>query len=642
MDWSEKYIEHTRRIKILSGPPMDVHTDGSEFYAKFQENFSLIRELLIENKAIIKEEIDPYLKGEKRLDKQTEDSFDSFIEEMNASDTIMSLDFMLCAKIEDMLIKSAKKKSDEHTLFMRMDMLTVIYSKFCITTYMVETKQKIYEFRQRAIEACRYCISYTKKNKWAKATDEEKIIALRDKNFFSAFYSQAMLSTEDFNKMYECIKEAQSISANPYYQNSWPENYDIAFYNIVTDYRLMDMSLVGKIQKLPAKLYEESYGASCRFLLANLPLKPENRYDYSLEVALVCHLELRYLTGRIDYGKLEKLQLKHFHASIKKRKRVTNIYDILSIFQLYTETAATLTENARNNAHIAESYGLLLDVLPEILFSGDYLDVIYAYFASFISKYIDTPQGEKFEDYVIHYFAMIHPPTFVHSRMVAEITAAIAEKLIEEKPETFIGILGAENVREVTEKKHDILKFAKKCGLYHDIGKSTCLPIITIYYRSIYDSEFDTVKLHAVSGYRLLMKHASSKAYAETALLHHVWYDGTKGYPLEEGQKVYDNHIDGKYILAPKRSELKQKGITDIVAVADSIDAATDTVGRSYSVGKTFVQVKDEIQAGAGTRYSPLVAGTLNDTGLCDRLREILGAGRKNYYFWVYDVYLNK
>ena len=56
-----------------------------------------------------------------------------------------------------------------------------------------------------------------------------------------------MLSTEDFNKMYECIKRSiLTISANPYYQNSWPENYDIAFYNIVTDYRLMDMSLVGK------------------------------------------------------------------------------------------------------------------------------------------------------------------------------------------------------------------------------------------------------------------------------------------------------------------------------------------------------------------------------------------------------------
>ena len=68
-------------------------------------------------------------------------------------------------------------------------------------------------------------------------------------------------------------------------------------------------------------------------------------------------------------------------------------------------------------------------------------------------------------------------------------------------------------------------------------GKVPAFPIITIYYRSIYDSEFDTVKLHAVSGYRLLMKHASSKAYAETALLHHVWYDGTKDIRLKKGRK---------------------------------------------------------------------------------------------------------
>ncbi len=50
----------------------------------------------------------------------------------------------------------------------------------------------------------------------------------------------------------------------------------------------------------------------------------------------------------------------------------------------------------------------------------------------------------------------------------------------------------------------------------------------------------------------------------------HLWYDGSRGYPA-----AFDT------------SQSPLKVIIDIVAIADCMDAATDSVGRSYNRGKT-------------------------------------------------------
>ncbi len=47
--------------------------------------------------------------------------------------------------------------------------------------------------------------------------------------------------------------------------------------------------------------------------------------------------------------------------------------------------------------------------------------------------------------------------------------------------------------------------------------------------------------------------------------------------------------------------------------MADAIDAATDTLGRSYKRAKRFEQVYEELLAGSGTRYSPAIVGVLRD-----------------------------
>ena len=49
------------------------------------------------------------------------------------------------------------------------------------------------------------------------------------------------------------------------------------------------------------------------------------------------------------------------------------------------------------------------------------------------------------------------------------------------------------------------------------------------------------------------------------------------------------------------------------MTVADVLDAATDDVGRCYSVAKTLAQVTQELQKDSGRRYAPDVVRLLED-----------------------------
>lgn len=105
------------------------------------------------------------------------------------------------------------------------------------------------------------------------------------------------------------------------------------------------------------------------------------------------------------------------------------------------------------------------------------------------------------------------------------------------------------------------------------------------------------------------------RRYANIAKGHHKWYDNTKGYP--------EDFDTGK---------VPEKVIIDLVAVADCIDAATDTVGRSYNRGKTLDDMKAELTEGAGTRYTPYIVELLEDEKVCRDITYILTQYRERLY----------
>lgn len=222
---------------------------------------------------------------------------------------------------------------------------------------------------------------------------------------------------------------------------------------------------------------------------------------------------------------------------------------------------------------------------------------------------------------MLQYLLASHKPTYVHSLMVAHLTQVCLARLLETRPETLIGLAGYQTVEELQQHAADLCTMAYECGLYHDIGKNSVTMYIGINARRLLDEEFACIQLHPAFGYHLLAACGHEKDLAQAALFHHRFYDGSGGYPKEYGSC---------------RPEMK--AIVDILNVADSLDAATDNVGRCYTVAKPLETLLEEFYAQRGTRYAPYVVQLFEDPAFRKQLEEELYETRKKVYLEVYHT----
>lgn len=169
-----------------------------------------------------------------------------------------------------------------------------------------------------------------------------------------------------------------------------------------------------------------------------------------------------------------------------------------------------------------------------------------------------------------------HKPTYVHSLMVAELTRALLQRQIETRPETLVGLL---------------------------------------------DEEFFCIQSHPRTGADILNRMGCGRTLALAALYHHCYYNGKGGYPND---------------VPSCPAEIK--GIVDALSVADSLDAATDNIGRCYNLAKPFRTLLGELRAQSGTRYAPTVVALFEDERFCQQLAENTDAERKRVYLQVYHA----
>lgn len=214
-----------------------------------------------------------------------------------------------------------------------------------------------------------------------------------------------------------------------------------------------------------------------------------------------------------------------------------------------------------------------------------------------------------------------HKPTYVHSLIVAELTRALLRRQIETRPETLVGLLGCRSAAEVQARREELCQTAYECGLYHDLGKCAVLMYIDNNARRLLDEEFFCIQSHPRTGADILNRMGCGRTLALAALYHHCYYNGKGGYPND---------------VPSCPPEIK--GIVDALSVADSLDAATDNIGRCYNLAKPFRTLLEELRAQSGTRYAPNVVALFEDERFCQQLAENTDAERKRVYLQVYHA----
>lgn len=123
-------------------------------------------------------------------------------------------------------------------------------------------------------------------------------------------------------------------------------------------------------------------------------------------------------------------------------------------------------------------------------------------------------------------------------------------------------------------------------GLLHDIGKLRVPEMIINKRGKLTEEEYSNIKVHTVSGSRILSGVFENKIIIFAAKYHHERYDGT-GYP---------NGLSGENIPEVAR----------IVGVADSYDAMTSN--RSYRSVLSQDIVKEEFLKNKGKQFDPVIA----------------------------------
>lgn len=135
-------------------------------------------------------------------------------------------------------------------------------------------------------------------------------------------------------------------------------------------------------------------------------------------------------------------------------------------------------------------------------------------------------------------------------------------------------------------KSREEQKELYRAGLLHDVGKIRIPEEIINKPGKLTDEEFDTIKVHPITGYNILRGITEDSAIAFAAKFHHERYDG-KGYP---------NGLKGEEIPEMAR----------ILGVADSYDAMASN--RSYRDALPQEVVRQEIEKGKGTQFDPKIA----------------------------------
>jgi len=374
----------------------------------------------------------------------------------------------------------------------------------------------------------------------------------------------------------------------------------------ITDYSYFidsDFETEQKYFKIVTKLMNtEDVDDNQKQLIELLYKYSSGEYDVSQMIAKLFYFFNLYLGDGLIYDGSEEC-INNF----------CNLFDIGGIILKLLRT--TVMSDDQKNSYIAKVGYTLLDFIKQVPYK-DYTSYFDDVSADLFKELMPFFNSKEQKCSLLNLLILRRQPiTYIHSVMVQKITQAIASSILESK----CGIL--DSLRHLGyETDDEIMEYLSEAALYHDVGKCLTVGVINLQNRKLTDVEFKYIRMHPSKSKLLLGDDPSFEDYFDVMLGHHKTYDGLGGYPNEF------NNLNSKFKIA-----------IDLITIADSIDAATDVLGRNYSRGKDFYTLLTELKQYKGTRYNPFIVEFINgNENLKEELNNITGPDRASVY---YDVY---
>lgn len=615
----ERYIELTSWIRELSTPQISV-TDSAETYRKnLLGAFRRIGELARVNEQILRESFYPLMDPERDLSDDDIERMREFCQALMDPTSMENLDLPMIYLQSERLLADAEKKGDERVILLALDnMVMAAYTMFSVTQRLYPCFDICFAYRDLGISSAERILSYLPKEKFEKLPDDYcRETVLINSRYISALFEWSDMGDQEaearVTKDLRMMEEALALGDDPFYLEAAPD-YDWKYHVFRTLQYISCFTEYGNISAYPDDLRKKIHGYTQLFLTFLKEETPEMEGECTKETQELYLLRSAFYAHEISGAKYREGLRKLF------RRRDMNTYGAGDFYTNFTVPYEYIINVDQNNL-TEQDKKLILTFYREMVRhiyhmpKKGVLSFLLGILSEILKHFIEIPGGPDFETLCLHLMAALHPPTYVHSLSVTEITVCLCEHLLRREPERFIGMFDTESAEDVIEQRHKILDYAEHAALLHDTGKLFVLETIITYGRKLFDEEFDLIRAHPVIGAYLLSLYDSTRPYADAALAHHRFYNNGGGYP-----ETFD------------MASCKEKAIIAVLAVADCLDAATDTVGRSYKSGKTLEEYIGELEAEKGTRYADFAVDLLYDEEVRFDIAHLLESVRDENY----------
>ena len=620
-----QYADRMRQIRFLSSPGLEGLKTAEAYSYVLRENFKNIGKLAEENRSFINDTLTPLLSSLEPLDDETVEAIKIINEELLNATDVESIDLPIASLLADRLSEDAERKDEQDYMIEMLDKeIETSYLLINMTKRITSFGQIAESFRRKGLDALDTLLGYLDKDKFLTLSMDSREIVLIDSRYGAALYEN--MASDESNLILDSIdilENALEISRDPFYHEA-VKDFDWR-YHIFRIYEYLSLTdTVNQDPETRKKIADYSK------IIFDLWLSDPDYYREFTEYTEIDGQKLKndYLAGYISKEEYKKRTYDNYLNRDPDKYNVEGYFSNITFpadYISFLKEDDLTEEEIRKVDDIYRSALSYIFRIPKMGFLSGTLE----YYARMIYDFREFPGTISFEEMGLRSLAALHPPTYIHSQMVARISRCMAGHLFSMKPELFKDLCPylieagrTCSVSEDDKAQEEMIKdYTYHAGLCHDFGKIMIIDTILVYGRRLLDFEFDLIKSHPQMGASLLSKHESTRLYADVARGHHLWYDCSRGYPAD--------FLTGDSPL---------KTIIDIVAVADCMDAATDTVGRSYNKGKTLDDYILEVEQDAGTRYAPWAPDLLKEPEVKKDLEYLLEKERLKIYGETYSL----
>ncbi len=622
MPMGDNYIENIKKIWRLTNPPQAEGLSGDEFCRRLWQQYAQVRSLFDDNIDYLKQEILPYLTQDAVIPEETEAQLLDFCTRLASLQEMKTVDRILCQKIYESLLRCARLRGDRQAVLHCLRQLIVLNYHMTILlnrSYIGEFDPLFFRYNDAALAYAREVNGYLKPEIFTGLSDVEKDHVLMASRYEFLFYPGSQHSRKSLEDKVDAARRSLDISRDSFYRSCYP-GFD---WDTQEESCLYYASICGE--------YLEEEGNDPAILdfilqaaqdLTRIVRSQKPDMFIGEREADILLARIRYISREI--GEAEYLNLLNSYYDLRDPGDYSSegiACNLLTAAQINDLIAPGSKLSPDRCGQLAQLYRNIANYALHMP-NNECQELFLNYMVGILYAFAEIPEGISFARMSSTIMANCAPAVYIHSQMVGQIAKTLGEYLIDREPSRFIGICGCTSTSQVKLRRGRIAHMLYECGLYHDLGKIAYLDIFNIISRNLFPEEFEFIRLHARAGFEMLSRHDSTRPYAQVALAHHTWYDGKGGYPEE-----FD------------RSTLSCAVLTDLITLADSMDAATDSVLRSYNPEKSLEEFIQEARDQSGTRYAPYAVDLLRGDELLSELKKVLSDGREEAYMCTYRLY---